>query len=57
MRHMGSKSEREIVVDPNSGVEYVRLPRTVAMMEVGGNWPPPPTLWQRLIRLLKKRRS
>jgi hypothetical protein len=52
-----TSTEVEIVIDPTSGLEYPRLPRTVGVMEVGGNWPGAPTLWQRFLRLVRRRRS
>jgi hypothetical protein len=32
-----------------------RLPLTVGIMEKGGNWPGKPTLWQRFLRLFRRR--
>jgi hypothetical protein len=42
---------------PKDAAPDLRLPLTVGLMEKGGNWPGPPTLWQRFVRLLKRRRS
>jgi hypothetical protein len=45
-------------VDPDTGVEYVVLPVEFGLTETGGKWtPPPPTLWQRVVSFLKRRRS
>jgi hypothetical protein len=43
--------------DPTSEPPLIPIPLTVGVMEKGGNWPGPPTLWQRFVRLLKRRRS
>jgi hypothetical protein len=41
-----------------SGIEYVVLPVELGLTEVGAKWtPPPPTLWERFLNFLRKRRS
>ena len=43
--------------DPTKAPADIRLPLTAGLMEKGGTWPGKPTLWQRLLSLLKRRRS
>jgi hypothetical protein len=44
--------------DPTKAPPEFRLPLTLGVMDEGGTWPGPPTLWERFLNFfLKRRRS